>query len=202
MSGSFQGYDQSYLKEALSRLGKGFFGVTQLPENVTDEEILSLDAHGVKAVRFNVKRGGIETLTHLDSFGQRVYELAGWHVEVYIEAKLLPEMEDTIKKLPAVSIDHLGLTTSGFETLLKLVEHGVRVKASGFGRIDMDAAEAIRGIVRVNPEALMFGSDLPSTRAPRPFLNTDIELIQETVGDELAEKVLFSNAAQWYGKKD
>ncbi|MFG6119788.1 amidohydrolase family protein [Thalassobacillus sp. B23F22_16] len=202
VSGSFQGYDHSYLKDALSRLGKGFVGVTQLPENVTDEEIKSLDANGVKAVRFNVKRGGSETLIHLESFAQRIYDLAGWHVELYIEAKLLPEMEDTLKRLPAVSIDHLGLTTAGFDTLLKLVEHGVRVKASGFGRVDMNVAEAISAIVRVNPDALMFGTDLPSTRAPRPFLDTDIELIQETIGDEIAEKVLYSNAAQWYGKKD
>ncbi|WP_085504973.1 amidohydrolase family protein [Thalassobacillus devorans] len=202
VSGSFQGYGQSYLKDALSKLGKGFVGVTQLPENVTDVEILNLDAAGIKAVRFNVKRGGIDTLTHLDTFAKRIYELAGWHVEMYIEAKLLMEMEDTIKRLPAVSIDHLGLTTAGFDTLLKLVEHGVRIKASGFGRVDMNVAEAIQAIVRVNPDALMFGTDLPSTRAPRPFLDTDIELIQETVGDEIAEKVLYSNAAQWYGKKD
>ena len=40
--------------------------------------------------------------------------------------------------LPAVSIDHIGLSKAGFLTLLKLAEKGVRVKATGFGRVDFD----------------------------------------------------------------
>ena len=58
VSGSFQGFDQSYLRHALTELGPNFVGVTQVPETVTDEEITALDAAGVRAVRFNVRRGG------------------------------------------------------------------------------------------------------------------------------------------------
>lgn len=58
VSGSFQGFDQNYLVDALGRLGDGFAGVTQLPATVTDEEVLRLDAAGVRAVRFNLYRGG------------------------------------------------------------------------------------------------------------------------------------------------
>lgn len=202
VSGSFQGFDQQYLKNALQLLGNRFVGVTQLPVDTTDEEILSLDEDGIKAVRFNVKRGGPGVLAHLESFAHRIYDLAGWHVELYIESKNLPEIEHTLKTLPAVSIDHLGLTESGFDTLLNLVSHGVKVKATGFGRVNIDVAQALQAIVHVNPDALMFGTDLPSTRAPRPFCDTDIELIQETLGEELAEKVLYSNAADWYLKKE
>ena len=35
VSGSFQGFDQSYLIDALKRLGQHFVGVTQLPPTVT-----------------------------------------------------------------------------------------------------------------------------------------------------------------------
>ncbi|WP_200865978.1 amidohydrolase family protein [Thalassobacillus devorans] len=201
VSGSFQGFDQQYLKNALQILGDRFVGVTQLPVDTTDEEILSLDEDGIKAVRFNVKRGGPEVLAHLETFAHRIYDLAGWHVELYIESKNLPEIEGTLKMLPAVSIDHLGLTESGFDTLLNLVSHGVRVKATGFGRVNINVAQALQAIANVNPDALMFGTDLPSTRAPRPFLDADVELIQETLGEELARKVLYSNAADWYLKK-
>src|SRR3954447_26063794 len=49
VSGSFQGFDQTYLREALRRLGPGFVGVTQLPATASDAEILDLAAAGVRA---------------------------------------------------------------------------------------------------------------------------------------------------------
>lgn len=68
VSGSFQGFDQQYLLKALSDLGSDFCGVTQLPYSVSDEEIVSLNDKGVRALRFNVKRGGSEDLAHLSDF--------------------------------------------------------------------------------------------------------------------------------------
>ena len=41
VSGSFQAFDQTYLVDALKRLGPSFVGVTQLPATVSDEELLS-----------------------------------------------------------------------------------------------------------------------------------------------------------------
>ena len=35
ISASFQGFDQTYLKDALDKLGPGFVGVTQLPASVS-----------------------------------------------------------------------------------------------------------------------------------------------------------------------
>ena len=57
VSGSFQAYDQTYLVDALRRLGDGFVGVANLPGDSTDEEILALDAAGVRACRANLHRG-------------------------------------------------------------------------------------------------------------------------------------------------
>jgi predicted TIM-barrel fold metal-dependent hydrolase len=100
--------------------------------------------------------------------------------------------------LPAVSIDHLGLVREGFGTLLKLAERGVRVKATGFGRVDFDVPTALRELYAANPHALMFGTDLPSTRAPRPYHNEDYILVTDTLGDEAARAVFFDNAADFY----
>ena len=199
VSGSFQGFDQTYLMDALNKLGGKFVGVTQLPTNVSDEEILKLHKNGVRALRFNVNRGGPEKIAQLDHFARRVHEIAGWHAELYINSKDLGELKRTIERLPAASIDHLGLSKDGFPELLSLVERGVKVKATGFGRIDFDPAEAVRTIHELNPDALMFGTDLPSTRAKTPFQESDISLIQETLGEKQAEKVLYKNAFEWYG---
>ena len=200
VSGSFQGFDQEYLINALKQMGPTFCGVTQLPFTVTDEEIVHLHRHGVKALRFNIKRGGSEDLSKLDYFARRVYDLVGWHSELYIDSKELPEIASTIEKLPAISIDHLGLSEEGLPHLLKLVDKGIRVKATGFGRVELNVESALKNIYETNPDALMFGTDLPSTRAKRPFEYRDIELIQQLFDQQAADKILYMNAFNWYFK--
>ncbi|MSN26077.1 MAG: amidohydrolase family protein [Geobacter sp.] len=202
VSGSFQAFDQSYLLDALHTLGPSFVGVTQLPSTVSDEELLDLDWAGVRALRFNLKRGGSEGIAHLDSMARRVHEIVGWHVELYVDSSELTELYDTLTTLPAVSIDHLGLSRAGLNTLIRLAEKGVRVKATGFSRVDFDVKAALRDIYSANPEALMFGSDLPSTRAPRAYADEDCTLVLEVLGEERATKVLHSNAVSFYrGRK-
>ncbi|MGV9747104.1 amidohydrolase family protein [Rhodococcus zopfii] len=198
VSGSFQGFDQSYLLDALRVLGPGFVGVTQLPASVADDEIVRLDAAGVRAVRFNVRRGGSASITELDSLARRVHDVAGWHAELYVDARDLPDLAATIEHLPAVSIDHLGLSSDGLPHLLKLVERGVRVKATGFGRVDFDVPSALRALAAANPSALMFGTDLPSTRAPRPFDDEDVALVVDALGPELGTAALSGNATEFY----
>lgn len=198
VSGSFQAFDQSYLVAALEQLGPGFVGVTQLPFTVTDAALLDLNAAGVRALRFNLKRGGSEELQHLDRMARRVFEVVGWHVELYVDSRELAGMEQLLSDLPAVSIDHLGLSQVGFKTLLKLAEQGVRVKATGFGRVDFDVRTALKDLNSANPKALMFGTDVPSTRAPRPYVDDDFTLVVETLGAEAASRVFSENALEFY----
>lgn len=198
VSGSFQGFDQDYLLKALKQMGPTFCGVTQLPFTVTDDEVVNLHGKGVRALRFNIKRGGFEDLSKLDYFARRVYDLVGWHSELYIDAKELPGIASTIEKLPAISIDHLRLSEEGLPHLLRLVDKGIRVKATGFGRVQLSVENALQLIYDVNPDALMFGTDLPATRAKRRFEYRDIEIIQELFDERATNKILYKNAYQWY----
>lgn len=198
VSGSFQAFDQTYLIAALKEFGSNYVGVTQLPVSVTDEEVLKLDTIGVRAVRFNLKRGGSEGIKHLETLAKRVYDIAGWHVELYVDSGHLSDMYQVLKDLPAVSIDHLGLSKTGFDVLLQLVEKGVHVKATGFGRVNFTVEKAVKEICIANPSSLMFGTDLPSTRAPRVYRDSDLILLTEVLDDELAKKVLFENAVSFY----
>ncbi|NMO03461.1 amidohydrolase family protein [Gordonia sp. TBRC 11910] len=198
VSGSFQAFDQSYLLDALQTLRGAFVGVTQIPADTSDERIVELDAAGVRAVRFNVRRGGSASLDDLDRLARRVHDLAGWHTELYIDSTDLPDLAPMLTRLPAVSIDHLGLSAAGLPELLRLVESGARVKATGFGRGDVDVRAAMRRIVEIDPHALVFGTDLPSTRAPRAFDDGDVEVVHEAVGDELIDDVLWGNAVRLY----
>ncbi|MBF6241685.1 amidohydrolase family protein [Nocardia otitidiscaviarum] len=196
VSGSFQGTDETFLRAALTELGDGWVGVINLHVDATDEEIVSLDRAGVRALRFNLKRAGGD-IVGLTMLALRAYELVGWHVELYIDGSMLGSLEPVISKLPQLSIDHMGMSDDCLPYLLNLVDRGAKVKASGFGRVAMDVGRALRRIHAVNPEALMFGSDLPGTRAGRPFLDTDIALITEAVGTDL-HRVLEDNARAFY----
>jgi predicted TIM-barrel fold metal-dependent hydrolase len=198
VSGSFQAFDQSYLLNALDRLGPFFVGVTQLPISVSDSELHQLNARGVRAIRFNVRRGGSAGLGDLAPFAQRVHDLVGWHVELYIDSRELPRLEATLLRLPAVSIDHLGLSKEGLPIVVRLAAKGVRVKATGFGRVDFDVPTALEQIYAANSSALMFGTDLPSTRAPTPFKPSDIALVIDTLGPDAARRVLWENAVEFY----
>ena len=79
-----------------------------------------------------------------------------------------------------------------------MVENGSHVKASGFGRTDLDVAQALRDIAGVNPAALRVGTDLPSTRAPRPFNDADLTLVVDALGSTLAAAALHDNATLFY----
>lgn len=197
VSASFQGTDQRYLRSALAELGTEWVGVTQLSPDATDEDIIALDDAGVRALRFNLRRSAID-MTQLAIQAQRAYDLVGWHAEFYVDASLLMSLEPVFAKLPAVSIDHLGMSSEGLPYLLNLVDRGARVKATGFGRVDIDdVPDVVRRIHAVSPKALMFGSDLPGTRARRPFEASDLEVIADAVGEDL-DAVLSSNARSWY----
>lgn len=187
VSGSFQAHDTRYLLAALADLGPTYVGVAQLPATVTEEEVARLDAAGVRAVRLNVRRGGSETVERLPGLASLVHAVAGWHVEVYVDSRDLRALAPVLGRLPALVVDHLGLSAEGLADLLRLVEGGAHVKASGFGRVDLDVPDALRRIAAVDPGALLVGTDLPSTRAPRPFHDRDLDLVALTLADSLGE---------------
>lgn len=191
VAGSFQP-GTAWLEAALAALGPAFVGVARLEPDVDADEIRRLDALGVRAVRFALHRGD-----RLDvALARRVWEVAGWHAELYVDAAALPGLP--LAALPCVMIDHLGLSAEGLPHLVRAVRAGAFVKATGFGRLPFDPADAIRQLVEARPEAVVVGTDLPSTRAPRPFRASDLALVRDMLPPDLAEAVLWRNARALY----
>lgn len=188
VSGSFQAYDQTYLIDALERLGPTFVGVAQVPPDSSDDAVLALHAAGVRAFRANLHRGTAPP--DLARMARRLDELAGWHLEVYGDPRELPAGLNPERLV----IDHLGMTPDALPELLRLVERGTRVKATRFGALAHDIPATLRAIVAVNPGALLFGTDLPGTRAPRAFEPRDLELVAEIGG----EQAIVTNAVELY----
>ena len=97
-----------------------------------------------------------------------------------------------------MSADRLGMTAAWVPVLLDLVSAGAKVKATGFGRVTMDVAPVLEQIAARDPAALMFGSDMPSTRAKRPFEAGDIAPLRRVLGPDLARRALWDNARAFY----
>ncbi|MCA0300875.1 MAG: amidohydrolase family protein [Proteobacteria bacterium] len=198
VSGSFQANDQTYLEDVLPRLGKGWVGVTQVAADCPDAEIARLAGIGVRAVRFNMFRGRIDSLDALVALATRCHAVAGWHAELYADAAALAPHVGRLAALPQLAIDHLGMTEAGLPVLLDLVAAGCKVKATGFGRVQMDVPKALERIARADPGALVFGTDMPSTRAKRPFEPADIDLVEGTLGADLARRAFWDNPLALY----
>lgn len=199
VSGSFQGFDQGYLRAVLTELGPGWVGVAQVPPDITDAALVDLSHAGVRALRFNMYRGRIDSIDDVVVLATRAHAVAGWHAEIYADATALRPYVDRLGRMPApLSIDHLGMTQAGLPVLLDLVSAGVKVKATGFGRVKMDVPHALEAIAARDPAALMFGTDLPSTRAARPFEPSDVDLLRQALGHDLARRALWDNARAFY----
>jgi predicted TIM-barrel fold metal-dependent hydrolase len=201
VSGSFQAEDQTYLMDILPKLGPAWAGVTQIPNDYPEVEIARLGKLGVRAVRFNVFRGRIDSVDDIVALATRAHSVAGWHSEMYVDAAALAPHVDKLSKLPQLCVDHLGMTEAGVPVLLDLVAAGCKVKATGFGRVKLDVPKTLEAIARKNPNALVFGSDMPSTRAARPFEAADIDLVERVLGWELAQKAFWDNPLALYKVK-
>ena len=201
VSGSFQAEDQTYLMDILPKLGPAWVGVTQIPNDYPDAEIAKLGKLGVRAVRFNVFRGRIDSVDDIVALATRAHSVAGWHSEIYADAAALAPHVDKLSKLPQLCVDHLGMTEAGVPVLLDLVAAGCKVKATGFGRAKLDVPKTLEAIARKNPNALVFGTDIPSTRAARPFEAADIDLVERVLGRELAQKAFWDNPLALYKVK-
>lgn len=157
----------------------------------------------VAGVRFNIFRGNSASITDLVEFSKRIHAVAGWHVEVQINPDELGTIKEQLKEIPRLSIDHIGLRKSGIEHLYDLADSGVKIKASGFGRLDFEPMPVLSKIHQINKKCLMFGTDLPSTRvqADKVFSETHIQKMTETFSSEELEDIMFNNAYNWYIKK-
>ncbi len=198
VSGSFHGFDQSYLKATLAVLGPQWVGVTQVPTSITDQEVLELTKLRVRALRFNIFRGRVDSVDEIVSFANRVHQLGNWHAEIYADTAALAPHVAKLSKLPKIVIDHLGMTEKGLPVLLDLVDAGACVKATGFGRVNMNVPKMLEAVARRSPNALVFGTDLPSTRAKRPFDVSDITLIKDVLGKSLSDLVFWNNPRNLY----
>lgn len=198
VAASTQGTDPAPLLAAAEALGPRFVVVAEAFPGQGEAAFRALAEAGVRGVRFNLHRGGAfdipGMLTHA-----REAAAHGLHAEVYADAATLAGHEAALAALPAgLALDHLGLTEAGLPVTLALARAGVKVKVTGFGRVAMDVPRVLAALAEAAPLSLMAATDLPSTRAARPFADDDLALVSRVLGPERAAAAFHHTAAAFY----
>lgn len=198
VAASTQGVDPAPLLAAARALGPGFVVVAAAHPDQDDAAFAALAGAGVRGIRFNLVRGAGFDIPALLAHA-RAAAAHGLHAELYADAATLARHVEALAGLPCgLALDHLGLSETGLPVTCALARAGVKVKATGFGRVALDVPRALEAVAAAAPQALMAATDLPSTRAARPFEDGDLDLVRRVLGPDLAEAALWRTAAAFY----
>jgi D-galactarolactone isomerase len=212
------GIDNRCTLEAMAALGPGSRGIAVVNEGVSDAELDRLTQLGIRGIRFFMLPGGALSWDQLHPMADRVSTF-GWHVQLQLDGRELPEREETLKKLKgALVIDHVGkflepvpVDHPAFAVLRRLLDNGrtwvklsapYEVSKSGPPFFD-DVGALAKILARQAPERVVWATNWPHPMkhgADKPDDGVLLDMLLDWVPDEAARrKVLVDNAARLYG---
>jgi 2-pyrone-4,6-dicarboxylate lactonase len=216
---SFYGTDNSFLLEALEKVGAPARGVVMLPDTEVAPNMLEeLHERGVRGLRvdfFRMHDLGATQSEYLQVL-RKAADLArsiGWHIELYSPGVVIRELTEHLPEIGvAVSVDHMGymkgghgLTDADFGKLVETAKSGqVWVKLTGPYRLSSNADwqhadEMARALVNAAPERMLWGTDWP--HIPDCSLDTGAllaRLVRWCPDDVLRTRILVDNPARLY----
>jgi len=211
------GTDNRCTLEAMAALGSGSRGVAVVDESVTDAELDRLTKLGIRGIRYFMLPGGALSWESLHTMAERVGAF-GWHVQLQLDGRDLPEREDTLKRLKGtLVIDHVGkflepvpVDHPAFAVLRRLVDNGrtwvklsapYEVSKSGPPFFD-DVGALAKVLAKQAPDRMVWASNWPHPTPPAHQKPDDamlLDLLLDWVPDEAARrKVLVDNPAKLY----
>jgi D-galactarolactone isomerase len=185
---------------------------------VSDAELERLTRLGIRGIRFFMLVPGVLTWEMLEEMSLRVGNF-GWHVQLQLDGRELPEREATIKRVKGtLVIDHVGkflepvpVDHAAFRVLVNLVENGrtwvklsapYEVSKSGPPNYD-DVGTLAKALVKTAPERMVWATNWPHPTPPPDKKPDDamlLDMLLDWVPDEATRnKVLVDNPARLYG---
>jgi D-galactarolactone isomerase len=210
------GKDNSCSLDGMAALGRDARGVAVVDDQVSDAELRRLDALGMRAARLHMLPGGAIPWDIADAVVKRV-QSAGWHAQLQLDGRLLPERERQILGWPGrIVIDHIGriadpvsVDNPAFRCLLRLVDSGrVWVKLSAPYLVSKsgppgyaDVSALARALVAAAPERMLWATNWPHPNEKHPPDEADLlDLLLDWADDERTRrKILVDNPAALYG---
>ena len=173
------GADNRALVDALAASNGLARGVATVRKDVTNQELRTLNAAGVRGVRFNFVKRLVDKLPHEDLgiIAEKIAPL-GWHIVIYFEAAELPEIYPLVTALPTqVVVDHMGrpdvsrpVEGPQFRRFVRLLEEHPNIwsKVSCPERLSQvgppgyeDVIPFSRYLVERFPDRVLWGTDWP-----------------------------------------
>jgi 2-pyrone-4,6-dicarboxylate lactonase len=212
---SCHGSDNATMLDCIASDPKRYRGVAIVNDTFTDADFDTLDAGGVRGVRFNFVKhlGGAPDMAVFNRVIDRV-KGRGWHVVLHLDAPDIAPLSEMIRKLPLpFVIDHMGRVPGKdgadqppLKALLELAKlENCWIKVCGAERISMPPyAEAVpiaHAIVSAALTRVLWGTDFPH---PNPTHEADeadlVDLVPQYAQDATAQKrLLVDNPVRLYG---
>ncbi|MBI1245348.1 MAG: amidohydrolase family protein [Alphaproteobacteria bacterium] len=211
------GLDNSVTLDAVDALGlESARAVVVVDKDTPVADLRAMAARGACGARFQMLPGGAVGWDSLEPVSRRAADL-GWHVQLQMDGRLLPERAETLLALPCpLVIDHVGkflepVTTDhpGFRALARLLGTGrCWLKLSGAYEVSRagppdfaDVGALARAAVALAPERMVWGSNWPhvSKLDDPPDDAGQLDTLLHWVDDEaLRRRILVDNAAALY----
>jgi D-galactarolactone isomerase len=210
--------DNSCTLDAVDEIGRANArAVVIVDQTASDAELDRLTGAGARGIRFHMLQGGVLGWDIIDEMSARVRNF-GWHVQLQLDGRLLPEKEAIVRRLPSnVVIDHTGkflepvkTDDPAFKALLGLVDTGrVWVKLSApyetsrKGPPDYaDVGDLARALIARAPERMLWATNWPhpSAQANPPSNRSMLDMLGYWCPDEATRnRILAANPATVYG---
>jgi predicted TIM-barrel fold metal-dependent hydrolase len=220
VNATVHGTDAAPVLDAIARSGGRYRGIVNIDDSFDEAALADLNERGIRGCRFTFISylGGPADMGVFDRALPKIAPL-GWHVDLYLEPKMIPQMAPRLQRLPVnYVIDHMGLPKAAdgleqpnFRALLKLLRDDEKcwVKVMGLERASAsgppfaDAVPFARALIETAPDRVIWGSDWPHPNVR--FMPNDgdlVDLIPQYAPDPTArQKLLVDNPTRLFGFK-
>ena len=207
--------DNAVTLDALAQLGRQARGVAVVHPTVTDAELKTMQAKGVRGIRFTQfdPKTAATTLDMIEPLAKRAEPL-GLHVQIHLRGDQIVGAADLLQRLPGTIVfDHLGrLSAAGvadpaFGVIRRMLDKGnTWMKLSGAYMFDgpphyAKAAPIAQAYIKAAPERMVWGSDWPHpTEKDKPDDAVLLDLLSDWAPDAATrQRILVDNPARLYG---
>jgi 2-pyrone-4,6-dicarboxylate lactonase len=214
---SYYGTDNRLTIETLNRLGSRARGVVMVEDKISEQELDSFHAAGVRAIRLDLFARASWRREDIHQYIRRMLEITrprGWHIQFYTPGHVVRDLIPFLATLDDdFVIDHMGymleedgLTSTDFRRLLDLLQKGKAwlklsapyriAKSKGYESIEHLA----RGIVETRPDRAIWGTDWPHLTDGSRDTGELVNLLLDWIPDEkVRHQVLVDNPARLFG---
>jgi D-galactarolactone isomerase len=207
--------------DAIKQLGPNARGVAIVYPEITDAELKTLDAGGIRGIRFSLtsgRPGAASTATPevIEALSKRVNTL-GWHVQFNTTAEQIVASQDLLNRLVSpIVLDHMGHMPQpagpdhpAFAIVRRLIDKGrtwVKLSVTYDSSKDgppgyADVGRLAQAYVKATPERLVWGSNWPHpSEANKPDDAMLFDLVAQWAPDEATRnRILVLNPEALYG---